>query len=449
MSNLKGLARACASGAFGALALAGAALAQDAAAPAPVMDKGDVAWMLTSTVLVLLMILPGLALFYGGLVRTKNMLSVMTQVMSIFCIACMVWFFWGYSLAFDPSGAELLPGFVGGLSRAFLSGADLTSMAATFDAGYVIPEFVFIAFQMTFAAITCCLIVGALAERIKFAGLIVFSVLWITVVYAPMAHMVWASGGILFQDGAFDFAGGTVVHINSGIAALVGCLILGPRLGFKRDIMAPHSLTMTFIGGALLWVGWFGFNVGSNLEADETTGLVLINTFLATAAGALAWQFAEWMTKGHPSLLGLISGAIAGLVAITPACGFSGPMGAVVLGLIAGVVCMFASTTLKNKLGYDDSLDVFGIHGVGGIIGALGTAIVAAGAFGGIKVEDYDMMAQLMIQAKGVIITLVWSGVGSAVLFFIVKAIFGIRVKEDEEREGLDLASHGERAYNY
>ncbi len=449
MSKLNRLAGVCGAGALAALAFAGMALAQDAPAPAPVMDKGDVAWMLTSTVLVLLMTLPGLALFYGGLVRTKNMLSVMTQIMAIFCIGCLVWVFWAYSLAFDPSGAELVPGFVGGLTRIFLSGADMSSMAATFDAGYVIPEFVFIAFQMTFAAITCGLIVGALAERIKFAGLIVFAVLWITVIYAPIAHMVWASGGILFQAGALDFAGGTVVHINSGIAALVGALILGPRLGYKKDSMAPHSLTMTFIGGGLLWVGWFGFNVGSNLEADEATGLVLINTFLATAAAGLAWQFAEWIIKGHPSLLGLVSGAIAGLVVITPACGFAGPMGAVVLGGIAGLVCMFACTTLKNALGYDDALDVFGIHGVGGILGALGTAVVAAGSLGGIKDETYDMMAQLVIQAEGVGITLLWSGLGSAILFFIVKAIFGLRVKEDAEREGLDIASHGERAYNY
>jgi Amt family ammonium transporter len=446
MSYLKKFAGAAAAG---AVALAGVALAQDAPPVIPVMDKGDVSWMLTSTVLVLLMTIPGLALFYGGLVRTKNMLSVLTQVTAIFCVGCLVWIFWAYSLAFDPSGAELIPGYVGGLSRAFMSGADLNSMAATFDAGFVIPEFVFICFQMTFAAITCCLIIGSMAERIKYSGLLVFSVLWITFIYAPIAHIVWAGGGVMFQAGAFDFAGGTVVHINSGIAAFVGCLILGPRLGYRKDAMAPHSLTMTLIGAGLLWVGWFGFNVGSNLEADETTGLVMINTFVATAAAGLAWQFAEWLIKGHPSLLGLASGMIAGLVAITPACGFAGPIGGVVLGAIAGIVCFFASTSLKNALGYDDALDVFGIHCVGGILGALGTAIVAAGAFGGVKTEDYDMMAQLVIQAEGVLLTLVWSGVGSAILFFIVKAIFGIRVKEDEEREGLDIASHGERAYNY
>jgi Amt family ammonium transporter len=446
MSFLKKFAGVAAAG---ALALAGSALAQDAPAVVPVMDKGDVAWMLTSTVLVLLMTIPGLALFYGGLVRTKNMLSVLTQITAIFCIGCLVWIFWAYSLAFDPSGGELIAGFVGGLSRAFLSGADMNSMAATFDAGFVIPEYVFICFQMTFAAITCGLVVGSLAERVKYSALIVFAVAWITVVYAPIAHMVWASGGILFQDGAFDFAGGTVVHINSGVAALVACLILGKRLGFRKEAMAPHSLTMTLIGAGLLWTGWFGFNVGSNLEADEATGLVMINTFVATAAAALSWQFGEWLFRGHPSLLGLASGAIAGLVVITPACGFVGPMGGVILGVIAGLVCFFACTGLKNMLGYDDALDVFGIHGVGGMLGAIGVAFFAAGSLGGIKTEDYDMMAQLMIQIKGVVITILWSGIGTAIIFLALKYTIGIRVKEDEEREGLDIASHGERAYNY
>jgi len=447
MSLFNRIAAVSGAGAIAALALAGVAFAQDAPVT-PVMDKGDVAWMLTCTVLVTAMIVPGLALFYGGLVRSKNMLSVLTQVFAIFCIAILVWVGWGYSLAFDPNG-ESVAGFVGGFSRVFLAGVDASTMAATFDANYVIPEFVFIAFQMTFAGITAALIVGALAERVKFAGLIVFVVLWLTIVYAPIAHMVWAAGGILFEAGAFDFAGGTVVHINSGIAALVGCLILGKRIGYGKDAMPPHSLTMTLIGASLLWVGWFGFNVGSNLEADEATGLVMINTFVATAAGGLAWQFGEWVTKGHPSLLGLLSGAIAGLVAITPACGFAGPMGSIILGLLAGLLCFFACTTLKKALGYDDALDVFGIHGVGGILGALGTAIVAAGSLGGIKTEaDYDMMAQLMIQGEGVLITIAWSGIGSAVLFVLIKLIFGIRVKEEEEREGLDITTHGERAYN-
>ena len=447
MSLFNRIAAVSGAGAIAALALAGVAFAQDAPVT-PVMDKGDVAWMLTCTVLVTAMTVPGLALFYGGLVRSKNMLSVLTQVFAIFCIAILVWVGWGYSLAFDPNG-ESVAGFVGGFSRVFLAGVDASTMAATFDANYVIPEFVFIAFQMTFAGITAALIVGALAERVKFAGLIVFVVLWLTIVYAPIAHMVWAAGGILFEAGAFDFAGGTVVHINSGIAALVGCLILGKRIGYGKDAMPPHSLTMTLIGASLLWVGWFGFNVGSNLEADEATGLVMINTFVATAAGGLAWQFGEWVTKGHPSLLGLLSGAIAGLVAITPACGFAGPMGSIILGLLAGLLCFFACTTLKKALGYDDALDVFGIHGVGGILGALGTAIVAAGSLGGIKTEaDYDMMAQLMIQGEGVLITIAWSGIGSAVLFVLIKLIFGIRVKEEEEREGLDITTHGERAYN-
>jgi Amt family ammonium transporter len=481
--------------AFGiaALALTGLdpALAQGTA---PTPDKGDTAWMMVSTILVLLMVVPGLALFYGGLVRTKNMLSVLTQVFAIACVAALVWVFYGYSLAFTNGGG--LNDFVGGTSKAFLAGVDTTSVAATFSNGVVIPEYVYIAFQMTFAMITPALIVGAFAERVKFSALVLFSVLWLTLVYFPIAHMVWywggpdavgnaakavaeaadpaaktnaqaaldavlADAGLIFQWGALDFAGGTVVHINAGIAGLVGALIMGKRIGYGRDLIAPHSLTMTMIGAALLWVGWFGFNAGSNLEANGTAALAMMNTFVATAAAGLSWLFVEWGAKGKPSLLGLLSGAIAGLVAVTPASGFAGPMGSIVLGLVAGAVCFLFCSSVKNAFGYDDSLDVFGIHCVGGIVGALATGILVNPALGGVGLADYVSKpgelavgeyvfgTAVLAQAKAVLLTLAWSGIGSAILYKVVDVVVGLRVSQEEEREGLDLADHGERAYNY
>ena len=481
---------------LGGLALAGLlcgpALAQAPAAPTP--DKGDTAWMLVATCLVLMMSVPGLALFYGGLVRTKNMLSVLTQVFAIVCLVCLIWVIYGYSLTFTNGGG--LNDFVGGFSKAFLAGVDATTTAATFSNGVVIPELVYVCFQMTFAMITPALIVGAFAERMKFSALVLFMVLWVTFIYFPMAHMVWywggpdvvaeaarglaeagdgaakaaaqtrldevtADAGLIFQWGGLDFAGGTVVHINAGIAGLVGCLILGKRIGYGRDLLAPHSLTMTMIGASLLWVGWFGFNAGSNLEANGTTALAMMNTFVATAAAALAWLFVEWGAKGKPSLLGLVSGAIAGLVAVTPASGFAGPMGSIVLGLVAGAVCYLFVANVKNALGYDDTLDVFGIHCIGGIIGALATGILVNPALGGAGIPDYvtkpgelsiaayDMATVMWAQGKAVLLTLAWSGIGSAILYKIVDLIVGLRVTHDEEREGLDLADHGERAYNY
>jgi Amt family ammonium transporter len=419
---------------------------QAATPPVPVPDKGDTAWMMISTILVLAMIVPGLALFYGGLVRTKNMLSVLTQVLAITAVACIVWTFWGYSLAFTDGPAN---GVIGGTSRLFLSGITPDSTAATFTDGVVIPEYVFVAFQMTFAAITCALIVGSLAERIKFSSLLVFSVLWLTIVYMPIAHMVWWAGGVIFDMGALDFAGGTVVHINAGMAGLVGALMLGRRIGYQRDVLAPHSLTMTLIGTGLLWVGWFGFNAGSNLEATGGAALAMMNTFVATAAGALAWLAAEWATRGKPSLLGAASGVIAGLVAVTPAAGLAGPVGAIVLGAVASTVCYWFVGYIKPRTGLDDSLDVFGIHGLGGIIGSIGTGIVVSPALGGVGVDDYSMAGQVITQTIAVAIAILWSGIGSALLFAAIRAVMGLRVGEDQEREGLDLASHGERAYHY
>jgi Amt family ammonium transporter len=440
-----------------------AAAPAEEAAPAPVADKGDTAWMLTATTLVILMTIPGLALFYGGLVRAKNALSVLMHVFAIFCIAAIVWAVYGYSLAFTGGGG--LNSFIGGLDKMFLSGITMDSMLETFTAGVVVPEYVFVAFQLTFFAITPALIVGAFAERIKFSSLLVFTVLWLTVVYIPMAHMVWFWGGpSLYQDpagfifgkGALDFAGGTVVHINAGIAALMGAIVVGKRIGFGREAMTPHNLTMTLTGACLLWVGWFGFNVGSGLEANGLATQVFVNTLLATAAAALAWMFAEWMMKGKASVLGVVSGAIAGLVAITPACGWAGPMGSIVLGAVAGLVCLWGVTGLKKLLGADDALDVFGIHGLGGIVGALGVAFVASPSMGGTGVWDYGTNAfnpaysigtQFVSQAWGVGIALVWSGVGSFILFKLIDMTMGLRVSEEQEREGLDVASHGERAY--
>jgi Amt family ammonium transporter len=430
-------------GALGlSLALFDPALAQDAAAAAPTVNKGDTAWMLVSTILVILMTIPGLALFYGGLVRTKNMLSVLMQVFAVFSLVAILWVTYGYSLAFT-SGGEGLGAFIGGFSKAFLAGVTTDSTADTFTKGVAIPEMVFIAFQLTFAAITPALIVGAFAERIKFSAVMLFTGLWVTFVYFPIAHMVWFSEGYLFGLGALDFAGGTVVHINSGVAGLVGALMIGKRIGYGRDLLAPHSLTLTFVGACMLWVGWFGFNAGSNLEATGGAALALLNTIVAPAAAGLAWMTVEAMAKGKASLLGIASGAVAGLVAITPAAGLAGPMGSIVLGLVAGAVCYYAVTAVKNALG------VFGIHGVGGIIGAIGTGIVAAPSLGGYGVGEYSIGGQVWTQIIAVVVTLVWTGIGSVVLYKITDLIVGLRVTQDQEREGLDLADHGERAYNY
>jgi len=492
-------------GALGALALlVDPALAQEAAAPAadaaaaappaaPTPNNGDIAFMYTATCLVLLMTVPGLALFYGGLVRTKNMLSMFMQVFATLCLVAIIWVTYGYSMAFTNGGG--LNDFVGGFSKAFLSGVDVNSLAGTFTNGVYIPEYTYICFQMTFACITPALILGAVAERIKFSAVLLFMALWVTFIYFPMAHMVWywggpdafgnaakavaeatadkkaeaqaaldavlADAGLLFKWGALDFAGGTVVHINAGIAGLVGAFVLGKRVGYGKEHLPPHSLTLTMVGAALLWVGWFGFNVGSNLEASSFTGLVFINTFVCTAAAALSWMIVEWIAKGKPSALGLVSGVIAGLVAITPACGFSGVMGSIVLGLIVSPICFVFCSAIKSALGYDDSLDVFGIHGVGGIIGALATGILVNPDLGGTGIPDYiskpgelttaayDLTTQLISQFKGVGVTLLLSGIGSFILFKIVDLLVGLRPVEEKEREGLDITDHGERAYNY
>ena len=463
---------------FGAAALLGLfaampAWAQTAPIKAPtaeqmatMVNKGDVAWMLTSSALVLMMSVPALALFYGGLVRTKNMLSVLMQVFMIVSVASLVWVGWGYSMAFTGGSP-----FVGGFSKAFLQGVSASTYAATFSNNVYLPELVYVVFQMTFACITPALIVGAFAERVKFTPLMIFMVLWLTVIYFPIAHMVWyfagpdflpdapTDSGYLYAMGALDFAGGTVVHINAGIAGLVGCLMIGKRLGFGREATPPHSLTMTMIGASLLWVGWFGFNAGSNLEANGVTAVAFINTFVATAAAAISWAIVEQVKHGKPSMLGAATGAVAGLVAITPASGFGAPGTSIVLGLIVSPICYFFVSTVKNRLKYDDTLDVFGVHCVGGIVGAIATGIVADPALGGQGFFDYtkfpavpgayDMGAQVIIQIKAVLLTLVWSGLGSAILYFIVDKIFGLRPSEEAEREGLDLAEHGERAYNH
>jgi ammonium transporter, Amt family len=448
-----------------AAAAAAPVAAEAAAAAAPVADKGDTAWMLTATVLVFLMTIPGLALFYGGLVRSKNMLSVLSQVFMICAIVCLLWVTYGYSLAFT-SGHE----FIGSLDKMFLKGVTTSSMAATFSNGVYIPEYVFIAFQMTFAMITPGLIVGAFAERVKFSSLMVFVVLWVTVVYFPIAHMVWywagpdflkdapTDYGYLWGKGALDFAGGTVVHINAGIAGLVGALVIGKRVGFGKEPMPPHSLVMTMIGASLLWVGWFGFNAGSNLESNGLTALAMMNTFTATAGAAVAWMLVEQVAHGKPSMLGGVTGAVAGLVAVTPASGYATPMTSIVLGIVAAIVCYVFCTTVKNKLKYDDSLDVFGVHCVGGIIGALGTAVVAAPSLGGQGFLDYtvipavagtyDMGAQFLTQTRAVLVTLIWSGGISAVLFFAIDKTLGLRPTLEAEREGLDISELGERAYN-
>jgi Amt family ammonium transporter len=415
------------------------------------------------------MTIPGLALFYGGMVRVKNMLSVLMQVFVIFALIAVLWAIYGYSIAFTEGNA-----FFGGLSKIFLKGVTPESMAATFSKGVVIPEYIYVVFQLTFAAITPALIVGGFAERVKFGAVLLFMVLWFTFAYLPIAHMVWywagpdaytdaeagakaaATAGFVFQKGALDFAGGTVVHINAGFAGLIGALLIGKRIGFKKEAMKPHSVTMTMIGASLLWVGWFGFNVGSNLEANGVAAMVFANTLLATAAATLSWMGAEWLARGKPSMLGAASGAVAGLVAITPACGFVGPMGSIVLGLLAGAICFWAVTSLKNMLGYDDSLDVFGVHAVGGMLGALGTGVFASPELGGTGVYDYvanavgayDMVAQVTSQAWGVGTTIIWTSLVSLVSYKIVDVTVGLRVTEECEREGLDIREHGETAYN-
>ncbi|KAA5601185.1 ammonium transporter [Blastochloris sulfoviridis] len=463
-----------------------------ALADGPTVDKGDTAWMLISTILVLLMTIPGLALFYGGLVRSKNMLSVLMQVFYCVCVACVLWPLFGYSMTFTGDNA-----YFGGFSKVLLSGVTTESLAGTFSVGVAIPELVYVAFQMTFAAITVALIVGAFAERMKFAAVALFVPLWLIFIYFPIAHMVWywagpdavaaaaqavhdavdetakaaaqakldevlADSGLIYQFGAIDFAGGTVVHINAGIAGFVSCLLVGRRIGYGRELMSPNSLAMTMIGGALLWVGWFGFNAGSNLESNAYAGLALMNTFVATAAAALAWMFVEWAVKGKASLLGIVTGAVAGLVAVTPAAGFAGPMGSIVLGVIAGVICFIFCSGVKNALGYDDALDVFGVHCIGGIVGAILTGILVDPSLGGAGIVDYtacdpdgvcktaayDMTTQVWAQTKAVLVSLGWSGFGSLVLLKLIDWTVGLRVTADKEREGLDLVDHGERAYN-
>ena len=440
---------------FGAAMIAAApAWAQEVAAPvaAPVVatvNKGDTAWMMTSTVLVLMMILPGLALFYGGLTRSKNMLSTMTQIGAVAALAMLIWVMWGYTLAFGPDVSNpLLSNFIGSFDKAFLKGVTPASQAATFTAGVEIPEYVFICFQMTFAAITIALVLGSVVERMKFSAVMVFAIVWLTIVYFPVAHMVWASGGKFFKMGALDFAGGTVVHVNAGVSALVAALILGKRIGYPAERMAPHSLTMTGIGTGLLWVGWFGFNAGSALEANGSAGLAMLNTFVATASAGLAWMLIERVNGHKGSALGFCSGIIAGLVAVTPAAGNSGPFGAIILGAVASVVCYYAVTFLKPKLGYDDALDAFGIHGIGGMIGAIGTGIVYAPSLGGPGKPDFDMGHQLFVQIAAVATTIVWAAVGTVIAIYVAKALTGLRVSREVETEGLDIGEHGERAYN-
>lgn len=452
--------------------------------PAPTVNKGDTAWLLISTALVLMMSVPGLALFYGGLVRTKNMLSVLMQVLMIVCVVAVLWCCYGYSVAFT-SGSGVTAPFFGGFSKAFLSGITADSQAATFSNGVYVPELAYVAFQMTFACITPALIVGAFAERIKFSSMMMFMVLWVTFVYFPIAHMVWywdgpdaiaaaalkgkaaldlvnGDAGWGFQKGALDFAGGTVVHINAGIAGLVGALYIGKRKGFGKDVLAPHSLTMTMIGASLLWVGWFGFNAGSNLESNGVTAMAFMNTFMATAAAGLSWALCDQVIHGKPSLLGAASGVVAGLVAVTPASGYAGIMGSIVLGFLVSPLCFFFVTFVKNKFKYDDALDVFGVHCIGGIFGALMTGILVNPLLGGQGVADYAIKpgkalanawpgysAQLLIQAEMVLMTLVWSGLGSLVIYFIIDKTMGLRPTEEAEQIGLDLSEHGERAYNY
>jgi Amt family ammonium transporter len=488
--KLKSLASVGAIAPLALAVMAGAAFAADAKPPVP--TTGDTAWLLLCSVLVLMMSVPGLALFYGGLVRTKNMLSVLTQVMMIISLCGITWVLYGYSLALgDTSGPY--NAYIGGLGKAMLAGVTPASNAATFSTGVVVPELAFVVFQMTFFMITPALIIGAFAERMKFSAVMLFTLLWSTFIYIPIAHWVWAiaapddikaaaeaitaagadaaakaaaqakldgifgSAGWLAQAGAIDFAGGTVVHINAGIAGLVAAIVIGKRTGYGKEAMPPHSLTMTMIGASLLWVGWFGFNAGSNLEANGTAALAVVNTMVATCAAGFSWMLCEWAIKGKPSLLGMVSGVIAGLVAVTPACGFASPMGALVLGLLVSPVCLLFCTSIKHALGYDDALDVFGIHCVAGIIGAIATGILVNPALGGTGVFDYtiggpgayDLVTQVTAQVKAVVATLVWSGVGTFVILMLCSLVVGLRPAEEKEREGLDITEHGERAYNY
>ena len=458
-----------------ATAAAPAPAAAASAAPAAVPNKGDIAWMIVATAFVIMMSIPGLALFYGGLVRSKNMLSVLMQVFVTFSLIVVLWCLYGYSLAFTEGNQ-----FIGGFDRLFMKGLfdpmkGEFAMAATFSKGVVIPELLFMAFQATFAAITCCLIVGAFAERIKFSAMLLFMVLWFTFSYTPMAHMVWywmgpdmytskevvdamnAKAGLIWQWGALDFAGGTVVHINAAVAGLVGAYVIGKRVGYGKEAMAPHSLTLTMVGASMLWVGWFGFNAGSALEANGTAVLAFMNTFSATAAAVLAWCVGEALMRGKASMLGAASGAVAGLVAITPACGNVGLMGAIVIGFVAGFACLWGVNGLKKMLGADDSLDVFGVHGIGGIVGALLTGVFNNQALGGpglvgdwvtASVTSMAIGSQVWIQLKAVLLTIVWSGVVSLAAYKIVDVVVGLRVSEEDEREGLDITSHGETAYN-
>ena len=453
-----------------AAAAAEAPAAAPAAAPAPVPNKGDTAWMTVATILVILMTIPGLALFYGGLVRSKNMLSVLMQVFVVSSLIYVLWVLYGYSVAFTSSNP-----FFGNFDKIMLKGVTVESLAATFSKGVYIPELTFVAFQATFAAITCALIVGAFAERMKFSAVLLFCALWFTFSYLPVAHMVWywdgpdaitdaaslekvtAAAGWLWAKGALDFAGGTVVHINAAVAGLVGAYMVGKRMGYGKESMAPHSLTLTMVGAALLWVGWFGFNAGSNLEASGLTALAFVNTLVATAAATLAWIAGEALSKGKASMLGAASGAVAGLVAITPACGFVGPGGAIIIGWVAGLLCLWGVNGLKRMLGADDSLDVFGVHGVGGIVGALLTGVFAAPSLGGTGVydyvanaanPDYSIVGQVWIQAQAVGTTIIWSAVVSLIAYKLIDLVIGLRVSEEEEREGLDISSHGETAYH-
>ena len=422
----------------------GGAFAQEAAAVAVEVNKGDVAWIMTSTLLVLMMALPGLALFYGGMVRAKNMLSVLMQVMTVFSLNALLFAIYGYSLTFTEASP-----FIGSLDKVFLSGVTIETLADTFTETAKLPEFAFIAFQATFAGITGALIVGAFAERMKFSAVLIFSVIWFTLCYLPICHMVWGPCGYLLEDGALAFAGGTVVHINAGVAGLVGAYMVGKRIGYGRESLAPHNLTLTMVGASLLWVGWFGFNAGSNLEATAGAALAFINTLVATAAAVLAWSLGEALIKGKPSMLGAASGAVAGLVAITPACGSVGPMGAIVIGTLSGFICLWGVNGLKHMLGADDALDVFGVHGVGGIVGAILTGVFAAPGLGGTGAEDFSIASQVWIQTWSVIVTVVWSAVVAFVAYKVADLLVGLRAPEEEERQGLDTTAHGETAYRF
>lgn len=425
-----------------AVAAAPAAAAAETPAAKPTPHKGDIAWMLVATLLVVMMVIPGLALFYGGLLRSKNMLSALMQVIVVFSLVVVLWAVYGYSLAFGGEGL-----IIANLDKAFLLGITMDSVSDTFTAGVVIPELIFVAFQATFAGITCAIIVGAFAERIKFSAVLIFTAIWFTFSYIPVAHMVWGAGGLLIGMGKMDFAGGTVVHLQAAVAALVGAYVIGKRIGYGKEAMAPHNLPLAFVGAALLWVGWFGFNAGSALEANSNATLAFLNTLIATAAAVLAWCLGETLLRGKASVLGAASGAVAGLVAITPACGYVGPMGAIVIGLAGGFLCLWGVNGLKKILGADDTLDVFGLHGVGGIVGGLLTGVFAAPLLGGGGDADFTIAGQLYVQALSMLVAAVWSGVVAFIAFKLADMLVGLRVPEEAEREGLDISSHGEAAY--